>query len=156
MTVAACGSREPRPRPAPVNPTQSTASATLCDDLHPGPADDPGRVEAKQQCGHYRDELLPSVAAQAVACMESARWDVCQLSPCTERALTSQPSVADARCERVRAACPAMAELCESHIGGMNAAGKDRFATCLQQHCGTGIRFCLWDSMATPCDAGPS
>jgi hypothetical protein len=151
---AACGANEPRT--ATVDNTEPTTRSTLCDQLHPGPADTPGIVDAKQQCGHYRDELSPPVAAQAVACMEAAGWDVCQLSPCTERALTSQTAPADERCKQVGQACPAMTELCGRYIAGMNESGKDRFAKCLQDNCGLGVRACLWDSMVTPCDQGGS
>jgi hypothetical protein len=153
VVAAACGSSESRP--AALQNTESPAGAsgdsTLCAHLHPGAEEDPGIVDAQLQCGRYRDELLPPVAAKAVACMEAARWDVCKLSPCTMAALETQPPDIDA-CEQVTTGCPAMTELCATHIGGMNARGRQRFTSCIVENCGNGVRFCLWDPMVSPCD----
>ena len=153
VLAAACGSSERRPAPVQntaSSPADTSADSTLCAHVHSGAAYDPGTVDAQLQCGRYRDELLPPIAEKAVACMEAARWDVCKLSPCTMSALETQPPDVDA-CKEVTNGCPAMSELCATHVGGMNARGRQRFTRCIVENCGHGVRFCLWDSMVTPC-----
>ncbi|MGN6110000.1 MAG: hypothetical protein ACTHU0_33150 [Kofleriaceae bacterium] len=161
VALAACYTAQPTPAAppesvasnAPADP--STASdAVSCEALAHDP-DDPGSTNARALCRRYRDEFLPPVAASAIACLEAAAWSACSVSSCATRALASVPAEIDARCAQVEQQCPGMGAHCAEHISGMNPRGRDRFARCLVDHCGTGLRFCLWDRMVSPCDDSP-
>lgn len=116
--------------------------------------EDPGVADAPALCGHYRDELLPAVATATIRCMQAAEWIVCDVSRCTTNALAAVPPENDARCTHVEQKCPGVGEDCVAYIAGMKPAGRERFAACLADNCGKGLRYCLWDSMVSSC--GPS
>ena len=109
--------------------------------------------DAPELCRHYRSELTPTAARAAIACMQEKNWDFCSRSHCTLTALAAAPPAKDARCAKVERACKDMGELCDTYIAGLNEAGRARFTKCLTESCGIGVRFCLWDSSSTPCDA---
>lgn len=142
-----------QPAAAAADPS-TAADEVSCNGLTYAP-DDPGSADARALCRRYREEFLPAVAASAISCLEAAEWSACSVSSCATRALASVPAEIDARCAHVEQQCPGMGAHCAEHISGMNPRGRDRFARCLVDHCGTGLRFCLWDRMVSPCDDRP-
>jgi hypothetical protein len=144
LIIVACTRAAPPAQPAP-------AEANACDSLAYD-RDDPGVADAPALCRHFRNELLPEVASAATQCMQAASWSVCDVTRCTSGALASTPVANDSLCASVEQRCPDMTELCRSHVSGMNATGRERFTACLADHCGQGLRYCLWDTMVSGCE----
>lgn len=151
VAAAACASR-PAAGAASAPSSTATADSPSCEDLKYD-REDLTTADAPTLCAHYRDELLPDVAMSAIRCMQSVGWGICDRSRCVTAALATASPEPDARCGEVEKGCAGMGEHCAAYISGMKPAGRDRFAACLVDGCGTGVRACLWDAMSTPCDA---
>lgn len=127
-----------------------------CDDIAP-----------RALCSTVVAEFSREAAARALSCYEqlSGGCDGCAIRVCTQDALLGFPHRKLPACDSVRKKVSAasdaaygdtMFELCEDYASGMNARGVERFASCLKQSIGMGVRICLWDPYVTPCTEGGS
>ena len=109
-------------------------------------------------CRRYATHFRHDVANKAIACMKAGHGgdpcNHCVLTQCGQQALAAADGEPDPHCYQVASACEGMASECERYSRGMNEAGRRRFRKCLMENCGIGVRYCLWDSSATPCSEG--
>jgi hypothetical protein len=121
-------------------------------------------------CAEVVAQYRPDAAHAAVACLSqvASPCDYCGARQCAKQALErawsrrpagSRPLIPE--CDAVRKSSAdtlgsgdEYGDLCTRYAYGMNGQGRRRFARCLADSVGIGVRFCLWDPSATPCTEG--